>query len=126
MKHSTRRPFGLFITAATASFILSGCSHKIETAAVGKWRAAGGNQTMEFRAHGTCQGQDQYSRLVSGNFAFEDAEHIRLELTTSSEDQAKGLRFVDHSTGVARVAVKGDQLIMTEPNGSAIHYQRQK
>ena len=126
MKHSIRRPFWLLIAAGMVTAILSGCSPKIEPAAVGKWRTAGGNETMEFRADGSCQGQDQYGRAVSGKFAFVDAEHIRLELTTSSEDKAKGLRFVDNSTGVVKVAVNGDELVMTEPNGSAIHYQRQK
>ena len=126
MIHSTRRGLWLLVAAGIAAAILSGCSRKIEPAAVGKWQAASGKETMEFRSDGSCQGQDQYGRVVSGNFAFVDAEHIRLELTTSSEDKAKGLRFVDHSTGVAKVALNGDELVMTEPNGSAIYYQRQK
>ena len=126
MKHSTRRLFWLMVAAGAVTAILSGCSPKIEPAAVGKWRTASGNETMEFRSDGSCQGQDQYGRVVSGKFAFVDAEHIRLELTTSSEDKAKGLRFVDHSTGVAKVAVNGDELVMTEPNGPTIHYQREK
>ena len=126
MIHFTRRGVWLLVAAGIAAAILSGCSRKIEPAAVGKWQAATGKETMEFRSDGRCQGQDQYGRVVSGDFAFVDAEHIRLDLTTSSEDKAKGLRFVDHSTGVAKVAVNGDELVMTEPNGSAIYYQRQK
>jgi hypothetical protein len=114
------------VVAGIAAAILSGCSRKIEPAAVGKWQAASGKETMEFRSDGSCQGQDQYGRVVSGNFASVDAEHIRLDLTTSSEDKAKGLRFVDHSTGVVKVAVNGDELVMTEPNGSAIYYERKK
>jgi hypothetical protein len=79
MKDFTRIRLRLLIAAGTATAILFGCSPKIEPAAVGKWRAANGNDTMEFRTDGSCQGQDQYGRVVSGKFAFVDAEHERCQ-----------------------------------------------
>jgi|SRR5690348_17343063 len=127
MNDSTRRrPLSLLIVGCTMAVVLSGCSPKVKSAALGKWRADGSNETMEFRSDGTCQGNDRYGRVVSGKFAFVDADHVKVDLTTTSEDKAKGVRFVDHATGVAKIVVSGDELSMTEENGSAIHYQRLK
>ena len=81
---------------------------------------------MEFRSNGTCRGSDSYGRAVAGTFAFVDADHIKVELTTTSEDKAKGIRFVDRGSGIAKIAVRGDALTMTEEDGSAIRYQRVK
>jgi hypothetical protein len=120
------KSFALFIAGSVVAVVLSACSPKINPTALGKWRLEGRNETMEFRGDGTCQGMDQYGRVVSGKFAFLSPNEIKLDLTTSSEDKAKGLRFVDHSVGVASFVVNGDELVMTEQHGSRIHYQRQK
>ena len=127
MNHSLRRrPVSLPLMGCAIAAVLAGCSPKVKSAALGKWRAEGSNATLEFRSDGTCQGNDQYGRVVSGKFAFVDADHVKLELTTTSEDKAKGLRFVDRAAGIAKILVKGDELSITEEGGSATHYQRLK
>ncbi len=103
---------------------LSGCSRSVQSAAVGKWQVKGTKETMEFHSNGTCQGTDRYGRTVTGKFAFIDADHIKLELTTSSVDKASGVRSVDHGSGVAEIAVQGDSLDLIDEDGPLIHYQR--
>ena len=120
------RPLFLLILGWAIYVVLAGCSPKIKSIALGKWRVEGGNQVMEFRNDGTCQGSDSYGRVVSGKFAFVDAEHVKIELTTTSEDKTKGVRLVDQGAGVAKIAVHGDDLSMTEEDGQAMHYKRLK
>jgi hypothetical protein len=105
---------------------LAGCSPKINKAALGKWRTESSNETLEFSSDGTCQGHDRYGREVSGKYVFIDADHVKLELTTSSQDQARGVRMVDHATGVARIRIQGDELSLIDEGGSATRYRRQK
>jgi hypothetical protein len=125
-----RRPcrpsLSLVIVGCAMVLALAGCSPKVKSAALGKWQVKDSKEAMEFRSDGTCQGSDSDGRVVSGTFAFLDADHIKVDLTTTAEDKAKGLRFVDHASGVAKIVVQGDTLTMTEENGSAKHYQRAK
>ncbi len=127
MKTFKKQRLWFFLAASTLMVCVSGCSRGIHSGAIGKWRAAGNDgQTIEFRSDGTFQGIDQYGRALSGNFGFTDPEHVKLDITVSSEDKTKGLRFVDHSTGIVKLAVNDNELVMTEPGGSAIRYQRQR
>lgn len=127
MSRFSVQPVWLFIASNALAVCLWGCSRPIHSAAVGKWRAAGNDaQNMEFRSDGTFQGTDRYGRALTGNFSFTDAEHVQLETTMISEDKAKGLRFVDHSSGVVRLVVTDNEMLLTEPGGPTMRYQRQR
>lgn len=127
MKLSTR---SIYILAVFAAVIIAvagvGCSAKVKSPAIGNWRGEDGKQTMEFLRDGTLRGIDEYGRPLSGSFEFIDSQHIRIKITSTSVDRQSGVKMVDNAEGICRLDVKGDSLTLTEENGTANHYSRNR
>ena len=116
----------VIIVGGAIALALSACSANVKSGISGKWQVNGSKETMEFRRDGTCRGSDKYGGVVTGKFAFVDADHIKVELTTTSVDKAKGIRSVDHGSGVVEIVVQGDSLDIIDGDGPPTHYQRVK
>ena len=91
---------------------------------LGKWKAQGSTETVEFRSDGSYLGRDRYGRKVTGTFELLSANKIELELTTSSVDERTGAVNVDRASGTCRFEVQGETLRLAEDDGTATRYQR--
>lgn len=102
----------------------SACSPKVNRAVVGQWQNENGKETVVFREGGTLEGRDPYGRPITGTYEFIGSDRIRLNMTTTSVDEASGMRMVDNASGTCRFVVERDVLVLKEEGGAETRYRR--
>ena len=96
----------------TAAALFVGCSQ--QGGLLGKWQEIGGSETMQLFNDGTVTVLS-HGFTLTGKFSVVDGDHIRMEFGV-----------VGKVTGpkVARYSVSGDELTMTDNEGSVSKYRR--
>jgi hypothetical protein len=114
-QENSKRLLNWLAVVLTLSILVS-CSSKPENAIVGKWSEIGGTETMEFFKDGTVSVVDK-GMTMEGSYKFVEKDSIKLELG--------GLGALVGPI-VAKVSIKGDELIFTLPDGDVLKYKRAK
>lgn len=103
------------VLAATLLFVVTSCSPKPETAIVGNWVGVRGTERMELFNDGTITVADPDIPNVGGKYTFVDKDRVKVELG--------GLGAL-LGPFVVTVAISGDELTWTMPNGEVSKYLR--
>ena len=114
-----QRDFTKLIGLIAFTFILTllaSCSPKPEDAIVGKWSEIDGDRTMELFKDGTITVADTPMNMA-GKYSFVDKDRIKVELG--------GLGALA-GPNVVTVAIAGDELTWTMPDGDVSKYTRAK
>jgi hypothetical protein len=93
------------------------CSQGGDPALIGKWKVKDSNHTIEIRKDGKwVEEVDKDAQITSSNREWEDTNHIRLTMNS---------KLVGKASGVMKVTLNGDSLILKDPDG-ATEYTRVK
>jgi hypothetical protein len=109
--------FGLFVAVC-------GCASR--DAKIGEWQAEEARQTLQFLSDGRLIGTDDFGRPISGTFEPLGDDRFRLKMDITALDKQTGTKTVDHSEGVCKIEVQGDELAIIEEGGPTIHYKRKR
>ena len=114
-QHDFTQLIGLIAFTFILTLLVS-CSSKPEDAIIGKWSEIDGDRTMELFKDGTITVADTPMNMA-GKYTFVDRDRIKVELG--------GLGALA-GPYVATVAISGDELTWTMPDGDVSKYRREK
>jgi hypothetical protein len=96
---------------------LSGCSEGGNPALIGKWKVKDSNHMIEIRKDGKwLEDVEKDAQITSATWEWQDTNHIRLTMNS---------KLVGKASGVMRVSLNGDTLILKDEDG-ATEYTRVK
>ena len=97
--------------------LLCSCSPGGDPALIGKWKVKDSNHIIEIRKDGKwVEAVDKDAQITSSTWEWEDTNHIRLTMNS---------KLVGKASGVMRVTLNGDTLILKDQDG-ATEYTRVK
>jgi hypothetical protein len=97
--------------------LVCSCSPGGDPALIGKWKVKDSNHMIEIRKDGKwVEAVDKDAQITSSTWEWEDTNHIRLTMDS---------KLVGRASGVMKVTLNGDILILKDQDGST-EYTRVK
>jgi len=107
---------GFFLVVVVGLFLLISCSSKPEDACLGKWSTDDGSAKLEVFKDGSITIAERGNSkgkylLVGGKYSFPEKNKIAIDL--------------DGNKTVITIAVAGNEMTWTYPNGEVLKYKRE-